>query len=137
MRRSVPFRVTALVWVVLSLTAWNAVRLWTAIAWSARLAEFAPRPGPLYIAVTGAVWTAAGLAVLWAVWKRKTWAPKLLVGAAAAYTAWYWADRLLLQQGRANWGFVLAVNLLLLFHVFLSIHSRYFQREAYERESEN
>jgi hypothetical protein len=137
MRRFAPFRVTVLLWMVLTLTAWNAVRLWTAIAWRERLAEFAPSPGPFYIGLTGAIWTGVGLVVLWAVWKGKPWTLRLLAAGALAYTAWYWADRLLLQQEHANWGFMLLVNVSLLVYVFLTIRWLIHQREAYEREPEN
>ena len=137
MKSNLPFRVTLLLLAVLSLTAWNIVRVWTAITWRAALAEFAPRPGPIYIGVSGALWAVVGLSVLWALWQAKAWAPRLLVGASAAYTFWYWTDRLILQNGRDNWPFTLIVNLLLLVLLFFTTHSNYLQREAYERKSEN
>ncbi len=39
-----PFRVTLLLWLVLFLTAWNALRLWTALAWHNVLNEFSAQP---------------------------------------------------------------------------------------------
>lgn len=137
MKSNPPFRVTLLLLAVLSLTAWNVVRVWTAITWRAVLTEFAPQPGPVYIAISGAVWVVVGLSTLWALWRAKAWAPRLLVGASAAYTLWYWTDRLVLQNGRDNWPFTLTVNLLLLVHLYFTTHSNYLQREAYERKSEN
>jgi hypothetical protein len=121
--------------VVLTLTAWNAVRVWTAFAWREALAEFAPQPGPLYIGISGAVWVLVGLSVLWALEWRRAWRLRLLVGAASAYTLWYWSDRLILQTWRDNWPFTLTVNVLLLLLVFIT--TTYLKREAYERKSEN
>lgn len=135
MKSKTSFRVTLLMLAVLTLTAWNAVRVWTAFAWRETLMEFAPQPGPLYIGVSGALWVVVGLSVLYALVQKKAWAPRLLVGAASAYTLWYWSDRLILQTGRDNWPFTLTVNLFLLVLVFFTI--KYLQREAYERESEN
>jgi hypothetical protein len=132
-----PFHVTPLLWTVLSLTGWNFFRVWTAIAWSGILAEFTPQPGPLYIGISGAIWSVVGLVLVWAILWAKKWTPRLLVGSAAAYTLWYWIDRLVLQTQRDNWPFTLAVNLLILILVVITTQSNYFQREAYERKSEN
>ena len=138
MRNNASFRVTLLLFVVLTLTAWNIVRVWTAFAWREVLAEFAPTPGPIYIGISGALWAAVGLSVLWAAWQKKAWAPRLLVWSAPAYSVWYWTDRLILQKERENWPFTLTVNLLLLVLVYFATRSNYFtEREAYERESEN
>jgi len=137
MRSRLPFRVTVLTWTVLILTGWNAVRLWAGIAWKARLAEFVSRPSPLYIGVTGVLWTALGLSVIWAIWQHRRGARRFIFTGAVIYTTWYWADRLLLQQERSNWPFTAALNLLLLIYVFFSTKSGYFQREDYEREHQN
>jgi hypothetical protein len=132
-----PFRVTVLIWVVLILTAWNALRLWTAFAWKTQISEYAPQSGPLYIGLTGAVWVTIGLGTLWGIWQPGKRSRLLTVGAAVVYSAWYWSDRLLMQEKRSDWLFVAALNLLLLTWVVFSTKSRYFQREAYEREPEN
>ncbi len=137
MKSNPPFRVTLLSGVVLSLTAWNLFRVGTAIAWRGILAEFAAQPGPLYIGISGAIWSAVGLVLVWAILWAKKWTPRLLAGAAAAYTLWYWIDRLVLQTQRDNWPFTLAVNLLIFILVVFTTKSNYFQREAYERKSEN
>jgi hypothetical protein len=120
MRGSGSLRATLLLLVVLILTCWNGARLWAAAAWYDVLLEFAPRPGPVYTALSGAFWLAAGLAVTWGLWRRKAWAAKALIGAAAGYTSWYWLDRILFQSPRANWPFVLLVNLFLLAYVLTS-----------------
>lgn len=140
MSRKPTLRATPLLLVVLCLTIWHAFRLWTAIAWYDVLREFSPVPGPVYIALSAAVWLALGVILLWSIWQRKAWAAKMLIGAAAGYTVWYWADRLAFQGPRANWPFALLVNLVLLLYVLALTFSQHTmiksQREAYERESE-
>jgi len=134
-RHALPFRVTVLLWMVLTLTVWNALRLWTAFAWRERLAEFASVPGPVYIGITGAIWLILGSLVLWSLWMATRWRRMLVLASALLYTVWYWGDRLLFQPGRADWLFSAVVNLLLLLHVFYALNSDYFRREAHERQS--
>ncbi|MFZ5879710.1 MAG: hypothetical protein ACOY0R_10090 [Chloroflexota bacterium] len=130
MTSNLPFRVTLLAWLVLSLTVWNGFRLWTAIAWRDVLGEFASRPGALYIGATGLFWMLLGWLDLWAILRAKSWwTPRLLAASAAGYTAWYWADRLLLQTGRDNWPFTLIVNLLLLGWTWFALRTNIFAKE--------
>lgn len=131
-----PFRVTVLIWVVLILTAWNALRLWTAFAWKTQIFEYALQTGPLYIGLTGAVWVIIGLGTLLGIGQPGKRSRLFILAAAVVYSAWYWLDRLLMQEKRSDWLFVAALNLLLLIWVVFSTKSRYFQREAYEREPE-
>ena len=72
--------------------------------------------------------------------RGKRWTRKAFLIAAGLFTAWVWADRLLLQpQLRANWPFDLVITILcVLFVTFLVLDPRnkiYFERENYERES--
>ncbi len=119
------------------LTVWNLFRAWTAFAWWGVLAEFIPRPGPLYIGLTGILWSALGLVLVWGLDSGRHWAPRLALGAGPVYTAWYWTDRLVLQTERANWPFILFVNLLVLVLIVVIYKSDFFQREAYERKFED
>ncbi len=62
--------------------------------------------------------------------------------AAGAYAAWVWLDRILIQaQLRANFPFDILITLVLLLYtiaVVLDPHNRiFFEREIYERESQN
>jgi len=132
-----PFRVTLLSLAVLTLTVWNLFRAWTGFAWWGILAEFAPKPGPLYIGLTGVLWSALGLVLVWGLDGGRPWAPRLALGAGSVYTAWYWTDRLVLQTDRANWPFILLGNLLVLVLIVVIYKSDFFQREAYERKFED
>ena len=126
-------RATPLLLVVLSLTVWQALRIQTALAWYDLLQEFAPRPGPIYTAVTGAFWFAVGAWLLWRIWRRQSRTANLLLVAAVGYTIWYWADRLILQAPRANWPFTLVLNIVLLAYVLALAIPRITSREIIER----
>jgi hypothetical protein len=120
---------------VLTLSAWNGLRLWTALAWRNVLTEFSASPPPIITAVSGAVWMVAGFILFWSIWQKKAWAGKLLVGIASGYSVWYWSERLLWQNPHPNWSFAVIVNLAAFAFILLTVKS--LSREAYERENEN
>ena len=126
MRSQPPFRATVLIGLVLWLAVWNGLRAWTALAWRARLTEFAPWPGPYYIAGSGILWAGLGLFVLWSMRRGKRWTKGVYAATALAYTTWYWTDRLLFQQARPNWPFVLAANVILLIFIAFALRSNIF-----------
>ncbi len=135
-------RVTLLLWMVLSLTAWNASGFFTAVAWSGVLSEFSTRPETVYIAAARALWTSVGLFLMWSLWRGKRWTRSAFMLAAAAYTVWDWTDRLLIRGWvPPNWPFSLAVTLLLLGFTAWVVQDPnnivFFQKEAYERQSED
>ncbi len=105
------FRATLLLALVLSLTAWNILRLITSLAWRATLIEFAGAKIAAVETISAAVWSVAGAIVAWSILRRKSWAANLLVAAAFAYTIWYWCERLFLQNPRPNGLFVVILNL--------------------------
>ena len=117
-----PATVTTFLWLVLCLTAWNAVRLIAALSNWNLLREFASRPGPVYILVTASFWALSGFA-LWQALRRRVSGPRGPFLFVLAYAAWWWADRLLFQSADANWPSALTLTLLvcawagiLLFH---------------------
>ncbi len=133
-----PSSVTSLLFVVLCLTTWNALRLFASIADWDVLAEFAPRPGPLYIAASASFWTLGGLALWRAIRRRQPRAHLAVAAFLVGYAAWWWADSLLLQQANPNWPFALALTILLLALAASYIFNRktinYFnQRETHEQ----
>ena len=130
-----PFRVTLLLWLVLFLTAWNALRLWTAISWFNVLNEYSASPNPAITAFSGAFWVAIGIILIWGIWQRKPWTVKLLLGATAGYTVWYWSERLFWQSPHPNWPFAVIVNLALI--IFILFTTRPLTREAHERKIEH
>lgn len=129
------FRVTLLLWLVLTFTAWNALRVWTSLAWRNILNEYSAQPTSAIITVSGAIWMVTGIVLLWSIWQNKAWTVKLLIGAAAGYTVWYWCERLIWQTSRPNWLFAMMANLALL--VFILFITKSTTREAHERKIEN
>lgn len=130
-----PFRVTLLLWLVLFLTVWNALRLWTALAWRNVLNEFSAQPTSTITAVSGVFWMVTGIILLWSIWQKKAWASKLLLGVAAGYTVWYWSERLAWQSPHPNWLFAVIVNLVLI--IFILFTTKSLTRETHERKIEN
>jgi hypothetical protein len=59
-------------------------------------------PGPLYLAVTGAVWGIIGLAALLWIGLRRPGYPQAGTIAALLFALTYWADRLLFRQTEAS-----------------------------------
>ena len=130
-----PFRVTLLLWLVLTLTTWNFIRFWTALEWREVLNEFSSQPTSTVLTASGAVWMVTGIFILWSIWQRKAWAAKLLLGASAGYTVWYWSERIIWQSPHPNWPFAVIVNLVLLGFILFATKS--LSREAYEQKNEN
>lgn len=140
-RPRLPLRITLLLWLVLIITALNAVRLITAIFWGRTLQPYISLPGVYYVAISGGVWTLAGLLVLGSFWRRARYTHLVFLAGAVCYTSWLWADRLLLQSApSANWPFMLAGTIVLLGYtaaVVLDPRNRaYFRKESYERKPE-
>ena len=131
----IPLRVTLLLWLVLTLAAWNALRLWTALAWHNVLNEFSAQPASTITAISGAVWMMTGIILIWGIWQKKAWAAKLLLGAETGYSVWYWSEHLLWQNPHPNWLFAVIVNLGLI--IFILFTTKSLSREAHERNNEN
>jgi hypothetical protein len=53
---------------------------------------------PIYLALTGFIWSAAGLFVFLGLWRAKTWAPKLMQAVALTYALYYWLDHIFLME---------------------------------------
>ncbi len=130
-----PFRVTLLLWLVLFITVWNGLRLWTALAWQKVLTEFSAQPVTWITALDGCIWMVTGFLIIWGIWQQKAWTVKILLGAAAGYTVWYWSERLSFQEPRPNWPFAIILNLVLLIFIFFTTKS--LTREAHERKPKN
>ncbi len=137
-----PLPVTILLGMVLCLTAWNAIRLGTSLLSWPILAEVAKRPGPLYLAITGALWTIGG----WLLWQRirrrdqqaRRWMAVYLFG----YLAWYWLDRMWFRSAFPNWPFLATFTFVIAIGIVYNLlhptTARYFcRRENYEQSDSN
>ena len=118
------FSVTLLLWLVLSLTAWGAVRLLAALRWWNVLNEFGARLGPLYLFVTGAGWIAAGIVLLWGLFSAKLRIYQAIPIAISLWLVQYWVERLFFGSSRANLPFALIASFLLLVLTLMSAFNR-------------
>jgi hypothetical protein len=118
---------SALVVIFLLLAAAGWLRTQQTLAQWNLLAAWGIWPGPLYNALSGAVWGVVGLPAAWGLWFRKRWADRLTWIAAWFYPVAFWLDRLFIArspEARTGWPFWLAVTLLWLGYVFAVLRSR-------------
>ncbi len=141
-RPKLPFRITLLMALVLIVTVLSAVRLLTAFAWQRTLQTYVPAALVLYTGLSGAFWTLAGLASIWAFRRRVRYLRLVLLVSVGAYAAWAWIDRIFVQSSlRNDWPFDLLLTLVLLaFAAWVILDRRnqpYFRRESYDRQPES
>ena len=135
-----PFGVTLLLWMVLSLSAWGAIRFFAALRWWNILNEFSARLSPLYLSVTGAAWVVAGVILLWSIWSGKAWSRVAILASILLWLAEYWVERLFFQSPRTNLPFALILSALLLALTFASTlnrHTKNFFTRSEEHEQSN
>lgn len=135
-----PFSVTLLLWMVLSLSAWGAIRLFAALRWWDVLYEFNASLSPLYLLITGVLWGVAGVALLWSIWSGKAWSRMAILISILLWLAEYWIERLFFQIQRANLPFALILSALLLAVTFASTlnrHTKNFFTQSEEHEQSN
>jgi hypothetical protein len=137
MSRRRPFGVTLFLWLVLSLSVWGAIRLLAALRLWDVLYEFGARLSPLYLSITGAVWTLAGLMLIWNIRSRKTWARWAIPVCIGLWLVEYWIERLFFQAPRANLPFALITSALLLsltIAITLNRNTKHFFTRSEEHE---
>jgi hypothetical protein len=109
-----PLSVTLLVLGVLTIAGFNLIRFFQAIQLWDFLSEF-PTVSPPYLAVSGFMWGAAGLALAWGLWRGYSRARHFTLIFAVAYSLYYWIDRLWVSSPglSANLPFSAGLNLIL------------------------
>jgi len=135
-----PFSVTLLLWMVLSLSGWGALRLLAALRWWDVLYDFKSSLSPLYLFITGAIWGIAGVVLLWSIWSGKAWARMAILASILLWLAEYWIERIFFQLGRPNLPFALILSALLLAVTFTSTlnrHTKIFFTKSEEHEQSN
>jgi hypothetical protein len=92
-----PWSVTLLALGVLIIAVINLIRFVLSIRYWVFLSS---RSGisPIYLALTGFIWSAAGLILLWGLLKPKTWALNLMYAVALTYALYYWLDHIFLME---------------------------------------
>jgi hypothetical protein len=124
MFRRRPFGVTLLLWLVLSLSAWGAVRLIAALRFWNMLNEFEARLSPLYLSITGAGWIVVGAVLLWGVFSGQRWTYWAIPASVLLWIFQYWAERIFFQSPRANIAFALTLTVLFFITTLISVFNR-------------
>jgi hypothetical protein len=92
-----PWGVTLLALGVLIITVINLIRFILSIRYwdfpSSRLGI-----SPIYLTLTGFIWSVAGVFLIWGLRKARTWAPKLMQAVALTYALYYWLDHIFLME---------------------------------------
>ncbi|MFZ0534130.1 MAG: hypothetical protein WAM09_13205 [Anaerolineales bacterium] len=96
-----PWSVTLLASGVLIITVINLIRLVLSIRYWGFLSS---RLGisPLYLALTGLIWTIAGSLLIFGLWRAKNWAPKLMQAVGLTYALYYWLDLIFVKDHLAS-----------------------------------
>ena len=142
MLRKRPFGVTLLLWMVLSMLAWGAVRFFATLrAWDV-LVEFGSSLSPVYLSITGAGWAVAGSVLLWSMFIGKKWTRLAILTSISVWLIEYWLERVFYQLPRANVPFavvgsivILGITLICTFHT--STRNFFIRSEEYEQQNEN
>ncbi len=142
MPRKRTFGVTLLLWLVLTLSAWGAVRFFAALRWWGVLNEFGARLSPLYLSITGAGWAVVGGVLLWNLFGGKPWTRWAIPLSILLWLIGYWIERLFFESPRANLYFALIASILLLTVTLVSALNRttrkfFFKSEEYEQPNEH
>ena len=137
-----PFGVTLLVWMVLSLLAWGAIRLYASLRWWAVLVEFRSTVSPLYLSITGAGWCVMGGVLLWSMLVGKKWTAQAILTSILVWLIEYWLERVFYESARANLPFALVGSILIISITLIStLHKstkNFFTRsEEYEQHNKN
>ena len=119
-----PFGVTLLLWLVLLLSAWGALRLVAALTWWDVLVQYDARLSPLYLSITGAGWIVAGLVLLWSIWSGKPWSRQAIPLSVFLWLVQYWIERLFFQAPRANLAFMIGLSLSVLAVTLIATFNR-------------
>jgi hypothetical protein len=126
---------------VLSLSAWGAVRLLAALRWWNVLNEFEARLSPLYLSITGAVWIVIGAVLLWGLFSAKLWTVRAFPAFVFLWIVQYWVERIFFESPRPNAAFVLIATVLLFMVALMSAFNRktkefFIKSEEYEQPIE-
>lgn len=141
MPRKRPFGVTLLLWLVLTLSAWGAVRMFAALRWWGILNEFGARLSPLYLSITGTGWAILGVVLLWSLFSGKAWTRLAISVSILLWLMAYWIERIFFESTRQNLYFALIASILLLMVTFISAFHRktrkfFIKSEEYEQPNE-
>ena len=135
-----PFGVTLLLWMVLSLSAWGAVRFAASLRWWDVLSEFESRLSPAYLSITGAGWVVAGGVLIMGMLSRRKWSYPAIPVFVILWLSMRWVERIFFQSERANLPFAVILSVIFLaVTVVCALHrsTKHFLTRSEEHEQHN
>lgn len=137
-----PFGVTLLLWMVLILSAWGAVRFFAALRWWDVLIELDATLSPVYLSITGAGWVVAGGVILSGMLLGKAWVRPAIITSILLWLIEYWVERIVYQSPRANMTFALMSSVIILAMAIAATFQRstkhfFIRSEEHEQPDEN
>ena len=125
--RSRPKTITLISFMFLLFSLFNMLKLSQAIFQWKTLISFQISLSPLYLVVTGLVWSVFGLFVSWSLWTRKSWARKSTLVIVMFYTIIFWVDLIWIAEPtvlQTRWLVNLCLTIIGLPTVYLSLYSK-------------
>lgn len=119
-----PFGVTLLLGLVLMFTGLQILRVWLAVVNWQFLSSLNMEVQPSYFALTGLAWAIGGGLLAFGFWAGRYWALNATRIGSLAFAAFYWADRLWLQERgpqSGNMPFEAVLTILLLGSIFATL----------------
>jgi hypothetical protein len=141
-RKRRPFGVTLFSLLVLSFAVLNLLRLIQTIQKWDLLTVLLPF-SPIYLLLSGLLWTVVGFPLAWGIWRGWRLAYLLSPVVLIVFSLYLWADRLLLSvypERLDNWPFAAVLNILILawsFWVLTRPKAKIFFGEKNESKPEN
>lgn len=126
-RQRRPIVLTLMFWIFALWTALGFFRFARVITDRALLLERLTPGLWLYLLIAGLIWGLLGLPVLWGIYRRMPWAPKLIWIASGVYPALYWLERVFLWRdpfARRDWPFMLLLTCLWFAMILISMRSK-------------
>ncbi len=115
-----PVTVTIPTILVLFITVWNILRLYSLINNREILVEFGANP--IFLLVIAFLWVLIGLMLTFSIWIRWSISISIFLGFGVSYYLWYWIDRFFFQDSTTpNFTFsaIFSTSLLTFFCVLL------------------
>jgi len=119
------------------LRAWNGLRYWEF------LSGLPLSVSPLYLVLTGGLWTLFGLRVMGWVWQGRATAPTALRYLTVSYVLYYWIDQLLVMVSplrQTRWPFSAGISILAVLIVIFGLNQpsvKNFFGGTYEQEDQS
>jgi hypothetical protein len=124
--KSRPGRVTLLAVGVLTIASLQLLRLYETLRQWQFLSGL-DGVSPVYLALTGLIWAAAGLPLFWGLWRGHAWAVRFAPGCLFVFALYYWLDHIFVANravSLVNWPFTAALTLIGLAYMYWALRTR-------------